>query len=155
MRAGDGQTPRILVVDDNPGDLELTQEALAESGVPHLLDVAHDGEEALAFLRREGEHGAARRPDLVLLDLNLPRIHGREVLAALRADPELRRMPVVFFTSSSAADDIAEIFELGANAYVAKPVDYKDFQRAVRAIAEFWLVVADLPPRRRRPRRAI
>ena len=135
----------ILLVEDNPGDVELTREALHDSKVHMNLSVAHDGVEALAFLRREGPHAEAPRPDLILLDLNLPRKDGRGVLAEIKAEPELRQIPVVILTSSQAEQDILKAYELHANCYVTKPVDLDQFITIVRSIEQFWFTVVKLP----------
>ena len=135
----------ILLVEDNPGDVRLTQEALREGKVVNRLHVARDGNDALGFLRREGEHAAAPRPDLVLLDLNLPGLDGREVLAEMKGDPGLRRIPVVVLTTSEADEDIARSYDLHANCFVTKPVDMEQFLRIVRSIEDFWLRVVKLP----------
>lgn len=132
----------ILLVEDNPADVRLTQEALREGKVKNNLSVARDGEEALAFLRREGQ----ARPDLILLDLNLPRRDGREVLKEIKADPELRRIPVVVLTTSSAEVDILKSYELHANCYITKPVDLDQFITVVKSIDDFWLTIVKLPP---------
>lgn len=137
----------ILLVEDNPGDVVLTREALRESKVHTNLSVAHDGATALAFLRREGAHAEAPRPDLILLDLNLPRVSGREVLAAIKADEQLRRVPVVVLTSSQAEQDVLATYDLCANCYVSKPVDLEQFIKVVRSIEDFWLTVVRLPRR--------
>jgi CheY-like chemotaxis protein len=137
----------ILLVEDNPGDVELTREALDEAKVRNNLRVARDGVEALAFLRREGEHAGAERPDLILLDLNLPRKDGRAVLAEIKADPDLRHIPVVILTSSQAEQDIVRAYDLHANCYVTKPVDLDQFIHIVRSIEQFWFTVVKLPPR--------
>ncbi|MEO8553820.1 MAG: response regulator [Kofleriaceae bacterium] len=131
----------ILLVEDNPADVRLTQEALREGKVKNNLSVARDGEEALAFLRREG----APRPDLILLDLNLPRRDGREVLKEIKADPDLRRIPVVVLTTSSAEVDILKSYELHANCYITKPVDLEQFITVVKSIDDFWLTIVKLP----------
>ncbi len=136
----------VLLVEDNPADVRLTEEALREGTVPLHLSVTPDGEEALAFLRHEGRYAAAPRPDLVLLDLNLPRLDGRAVLAAVKADPSLRRIPVVVLSTSEAAADIATSYDLHANCYVSKLPDLDQFFRVVRLIEEFWLAVARRPP---------
>jgi two-component system, chemotaxis family, response regulator Rcp1 len=135
----------VLLVEDNAGDVRLAQEALKGGRGLARLTVVRDGEEALAFLRRQGPHAAAPRPDLILLDLNLPRRGGREVLAAVKADEQLRRIPVIVFTSSEAERDVRDCYGLGANCYVSKPADVNDFLRVVRALEEFWLSVAKLP----------
>jgi len=136
----------ILLVEDNPGDVRLTREALREGKVRNNLNVVDDGVKALAFLRREGEYAEAPRPDLVLLDLNLPRMGGREVLEAIKANPELRSIPVVVLTSSQAEQDIARAYELQANCYVTKPVDLDQFIAVVKSIEDFWFTIVRLPP---------
>ena len=136
----------ILLVEDNPGDVRLTIEALKEAKVVNNLYVARDGVEALAFLRREGEHADAPRPDLILLDLNLPRKNGREVLAEIKADEKLRRIPVVILTTSASEQDIIETYNLHANCYVTKPVDLDQFVTVVKSIENFWLSIVRLPP---------
>lgn len=141
-------TPRpieILLVEDSPGDVTLTVEALRDARVANNLHVARDGEEALRFLRREGEFAEKPRPDLILLDLNMPRKDGREVLADLKADDELKRIPVVVLTTSQSEDDVAAAYNLSANCYVAKPVDLDQFLGVVRAIDDFWLSLVKLP----------
>ncbi len=141
-----GQPIEILLVEDNPADVRLTQEALREGKVKNSLNVARDGAEALAFLRREGPHAGAPRPDLILLDLNLPKKDGREVLAEIKADDELKRIPVVVLTTSSAELDILKSYSLHANCYITKPVDLEQFVTVVKAIDDFWLTVVRLPP---------
>lgn len=138
----------LLLVEDNPGDVRLTREALRESRVRNRITVARDGVEALEVLRREGVHANAPRPDLILLDLNLPRMNGREFLAEIKNDPAFARIPVVILTSSNEEEDIAKTYELRANAYVTKPVDFEQFFRVVRSIEDFWLTVVRFPPRR-------
>ena len=138
----------ILLVEDNPGDVRLTQEALREGKVKNRLHIARDGVEAMEFLRREGKHSAATRPDLVLLDLNLPRKDGREVLAEIKADPELKTLPVVVLTTSSAEADILKTYSLHANCYIQKPVDLDQFVTVVKSIDDFWLTVVRLPRER-------
>ena len=142
-----GATPPIdiLLVEDNPGDVELTREAFAESAVPSEIHVARDGESALAFLRREGEHARSPRPDLILLDLNLPGLDGKTVLAAIKADPELRPIPVIVLSSSQAEDDVVRAYQLQANCYVAKPVGFGRFSEIIRAIEQFWFSTVKLP----------
>jgi two-component system response regulator len=135
----------ILLVEDNPGDVELTREALHDSKVHMHLSVVNDGVEALAFLRRQTRYADAPRPDLILLDLNLPRKDGRGVLAEIKADPELRQIPVVILTSSQAEQDILRAYELHANCYVTKPVDLDQFITIVRSIEQFWFTVVKLP----------
>jgi two-component system, chemotaxis family, response regulator Rcp1 len=135
----------ILLVEDSPGDVKLTIEALRDADVPNNLHIARDGEEAMRFLRREKGFEDKPRPDLILLDLNMPRMDGREVLAAIKADDDLRRIPVIILTTSQSEDDIAEAYNLAANCYVAKPVDLDEFLDVVRAIDDFWLTLVRLP----------
>jgi CheY-like chemotaxis protein len=135
----------ILLVDDNPADLDLTREILGQSRHPVHLSSVSDGVEAAAFLRRQHDDGTACRPDLVLLDLNLPRKDGREFLAEMKQDRRLQKIPVVIFTTSQAESDIARSYELGANCYVSKPGNLHDFIAAVKAMEEFWLCQATLP----------
>ncbi|HEX6927300.1 MAG TPA: response regulator [Longimicrobiaceae bacterium] len=136
----------ILLVEDNPGDVRLTREALREGKVRNNLHVASDGVEALKFLRREEPYAEAVRPDLILLDLNLPRKDGREVLEEVKADPALRHIPVVVLTSSQAEQDILRAYDLHANCYVTKPVDLDQFIHVVRSIEDFWFTIVKLPP---------
>ena len=136
----------ILLVEDNPGDVRLTREALREGKVRNNLNVAPDGVEALKFLRREEQYADAVRPDLILLDLNLPRKDGREVLEDIKADPALRYIPVVVLTSSQAEQDILRAYDLHANCYVTKPVDLDQFSHVVRSIEDFWFTIVKLPP---------
>lgn len=135
----------VLLVEDNPGDVRLTREALREGKVRNNLHVAPDGVEALAFLRREGHYANAVRPDLVLLDLNLPRKDGREVLEEMKGDPALRNIPVVVLTSSQAEQDILKAYNLHANCYVTKPVDLDQFITVVKSIESFWFTIVKLP----------
>lgn len=135
----------ILLVEDNPGDVRLTMEGLKEGKVHNNLHVAKDGAEAMAFLRREGQHIGAVRPDLILLDLNLPRMDGREVLAAVKSDPKLKTIPVVVLTTSRAERDILRSYELQANCYITKPVDLEQFITVVKSIEDFWLTIVTLP----------
>jgi CheY-like chemotaxis protein len=141
-----GRPVEILLVEDNPGDVRLTREALREGKVRNNLSVASDGVEAIAYLRKEGEHAKAVRPDLILLDLNLPRMDGREVLKEIKADPVLRHIPVVVLTSSQAEEDIVRAYDLHANCYVTKPVDLDQFIRVVESIEDFWFTIVKLPP---------
>jgi len=141
-----GQAIEILLVEDNPGDVELTMEALNGAKVRNRLHVVTDGVEAMAFLRREGKYADAPTPDLILLDLNLPRKDGREVLAEVKADPLLGRIPVVVLTTSEAERDILESYELRANCFITKPVDLHQFIEVVQSIQGFWLTVVKLPP---------
>ncbi|HLI27394.1 MAG TPA: response regulator [Chloroflexota bacterium] len=147
LRPAAARPVEILLVEDNPGDVRLTVEALREARVANRLSVAADGQEALAFLRREGRYADAPRPDLILLDLNLPRKDGREVLAEIKADPVLRRIPVVVLTTSSAEQDILRSYDLHANCYITKPVDLEAFLTVVRAVEYFWLRIVALPGR--------
>jgi CheY-like chemotaxis protein len=140
------QPIQILLVEDDPGDVLITREALEHSKVVTDLHTVADGEEALAFLRREGDHADAVVPDLILLDLNLPRLDGREVLAQIKEDPILRRIPVVVLTTSAAEEDVLRSYDLHANAYVTKPVDFEQFVRVVRQVDEFFFTVVRLPP---------
>ena len=140
-----GRPIEILLVEDNPGDVRLAIEALRQSKVRNNLHVARDGVEAVAFLRRDGPHAGAPRPDLMLLDLNLPRRDGREVLADIKADPELHTIPVVILTTSGAEQDVLRSYELQANCYITKPVDLDQFITVVRSIEDFWLTIVTLP----------
>jgi chemotaxis family two-component system response regulator Rcp1 len=134
----------ILLVEDNPGDVRLTKEALKDAKVRNHLNVVMDGAEAMAFLRRQGKHAAAVRPDLILLDLNLPKKNGREVLEEIKKDDSLQHIPVVILTTSQAEQDILESYRLRANAYVTKPVDLEQFLKVVGLIEEFWLEIVKL-----------
>ncbi len=136
----------ILLVEDNPGDVRLTIEALKEGKVANQINVAFDGIEAMAFLHREGNYANAPKPDLILLDLNLPKKNGREVLAEIKMDPDLRYIPVVILTSSQAEKDIITTYNLYANCYITKPVDFDQFINVVRSIEDFWFTVVKLPP---------
>jgi len=135
----------ILLVEDNPGDVRLAEEALKEARVNNRLSVVPDGVEAMAFLRRQGPYADARRPDLILLDLNLPRKDGREVLDEIKSDPNLRRIPVVVLTTSQAEEDVIRSYNSYANCYITKPVDFAQFTEAVRSIENFWLMTVRLP----------
>ncbi|MDX3191425.1 response regulator [Streptomyces sp. MN03-5084-2B] len=137
----------ILLVEDDPGDVLMTREAFAHHKIRNPLHVAEDGVEALRFLKREGQFGAAPRPGLILLDLNLPRKDGRELLGEIKQDPVLRTIPVVVLTTSEAEEDILRSYELHANAYVTKPVDFEKFVEVVRKIDDFWVTVVKLPHR--------
>ncbi len=136
----------ILLVEDNPGDVRLTQEALKEGKLFNNLNVVEDGVEAMAFLHLEGKYSYAPRPDLILLDLNLPRKDGREVLAEIKEDPELRRIPVVVLTTSRAEQDIFKTYDLHANCYITKPVDLEQFIIVVKTLQDFWFTLVKLPP---------
>ncbi|MDJ0767008.1 MAG: response regulator [Myxococcota bacterium] len=136
---------KILLVEDNPADIDLTRENLDASKILHELHVVTDGLDALAFLNRESPHDSAPRPDLVLLDLNLPRKDGRELLADMKGDESLRRIPVVVLTSSQAEEDVVRTYDLQASAFVTKPVDLEGFGKIVRGIEEFWFSVVRYP----------
>lgn len=135
----------ILLVEDNPGDVRLTQEVLKEGRIRNTLNVVGDGAEALDFLHRRGVHANAKPQDLILLDLNLPKLNGREVLAEIKSDPLLRHVPVVVLTTSSAEADVLSAYDLHANCYITKPVDLDQFVRVVRSIEDFWLAIVRLP----------
>jgi CheY-like chemotaxis protein len=143
--AAHGEPIEILLVEDNPDDADLTVGALREGRVRNRVTVVDDGVEAMAYLRREGRHTAAPRPDLILLDLNLPRKNGREVLAEVKQDPSLRRIPVVVMTSSDDEKDVLAAYNLYVNCYVTKPVDLDQFIKVIRTIEHFWLSVVKLP----------
>ena len=136
----------ILLVEDNPGDVDLTRDAFENSKIRNTLHVAGDGVEAMALLRRQGKHADAPRPDLVLLDLNLPKKDGREVLAEIKADPDLRRIPIVVLSVSREEEDILKTYNLHANCYITKPIDLHQFMKVVQSIKEFWLTIVKLPP---------
>ena len=146
-----GRSPEIpmeiLLVDDDPGDVTLTREVLTEGKLYNNVHVVDDGQAAIAFLRREPPYDHMLRPDLVLLDLNMPRKDGREALAEIKADPDLRRIPVVILTTSGAEEDILRSYNLHANAYVQKPIDLDRFMQVVQSIDDFFLTVVRLPPR--------
>jgi chemotaxis family two-component system response regulator Rcp1 len=136
----------ILLVEDNPGDVDLTRETLLDSKLLNHMSVVNNGVEAMAYLRREGKYVDATRPDLILLDLNLPKKDGREVLAEIKVDERLRRIPVVVLTTSSAEKDILQTYDLHANCYITKPVNLDQFSAVVRAIEDFWFTIVRLPP---------
>jgi two-component system, chemotaxis family, response regulator Rcp1 len=138
----------ILLVEDNPGDVRLTQEAFKEGKIPVNLNVVMDGVEAILFLKKEGQYANQATPDLVLLDLNLPKRDGREVLEEIKTDPNLRRMPVVILTTSNAEQDIQKSYNLYVNCYINKPVDFDKFFEIIQKIEEFWLKTAILPSNR-------
>lgn len=138
-------TVEILLAEDNPGDVRLTIEALKESKIANRLSVVNDGVELLEFLRRRGQYADSPRPDLVLLDLNMPRMDGREALAEIKNDPALRQIPVVVLTTSQAEEDILKTYDLHVNCYITKPVDLDQFIKVVRSIEDFWLAVVKLP----------
>ncbi len=135
----------ILLVEDNPADVMLTREAFADCNVPVHFDVASDGEMAVKFLRREAPYQHATRPDLILLDLNIPKLDGREVLRFVKSDDELRCIPVVMLTTSTAEQDVVRMYDLHVNAYISKPVDFDKFLEVVHRIESFWLQTAILP----------
>jgi chemotaxis family two-component system response regulator Rcp1 len=137
----------ILLVEDNPGDVRLTIEALKEGKIANQINIAVDGIDAMAFLRREGKYASAPKPDLILLDLNLPRKNGREVLAEIKEDSRLKCIPVVILTSSQAEKDIVMTYNLHANCYIKKPVDFNQFIDVVKSIEDFWFNVVKLPPK--------
>lgn len=136
----------ILLVEDSPADIRLTQEALKDGKIRNRLHVVTDGEDAMDFLHRRGEYTDAVRPDLILLDLNLPRKDGREVLSEIKQDENLRRIPVVILTTSHAEEDVIKSYELHANCYIVKPVDLDRFLEVARSIEDFWLTIVKLPP---------
>lgn len=140
-----GRPVEFLLAEDNPGDVRLTKEALRESKISNNLNVVPDGVEAMAFLHREGKYADAPRPDVILLDLNLPKKDGREVLAEVKADLNLRLIPVVIITSSEAEQDVLRTYELHANCYVTKPVDLEQFIKVIQSIETFWLTIVTLP----------
>ena len=143
-----GEPVEILLVEDNPGDYRLTKEALKEGKVYNNLHWAQDGVEAIDFLKRQGKHAKAPRPDIILLDLNLPKKDGREVLSEIKGDDDLRKIPVVILTTSKAEEDVLKSYDLHANCYVTKPVDLDKFIVVVQSIDRFWLTVVTLPPGR-------
>ncbi len=147
MKQGGGKPIDILLVEDNPGDVMLVEEVLSDSKVWNRLHVVSDGEQAMEFVRRQGKHAGAPRPDIILLDLNLPKKSGREVLREVKTHPDLKTIPVVVLTSSKSDDDVVKSYELHANAYILKPVDFHQFMKVMRAIEDFWFVTVKLPPR--------
>jgi CheY-like chemotaxis protein len=136
----------ILLIEDSPADILLTREAFEESRILNTLHVAEDGVQAMDFLRKRGAHASAPRPDLILLDLNLPRKNGREVLAEIKADPDLRKIPIVVLTTSNAEEDVLKAYDLNANCYVVKPVGFDNFMEAMQSIRHFWFSIVTLPP---------
>ena len=141
-----GRPIEILLVEDNPGDVRLTREALTANKIRNTLHVVADGVQALAFLRKQGKHANAPRPNLILLDLNVPKKDGREVLAEIKGDGNLRRIPVVVLTTSGAEEDILKAYDLNANCYVTKPVNFDSFIQVVKSIESFWVTIVELPP---------
>jgi CheY-like chemotaxis protein len=143
---GDGRHIQVLLVEDSPGDVRLTEEAFRHANSSLTLHVVRDGVEAMSFLRQEGDYDHAPRPDLVLLDLNLPKMDGREVLAEIKVDEDLKTIPIVILTTSDAAEDVMKSYELQANCYLCKPVEFEAFERLVKSINDFWLTKVELPP---------
>jgi CheY-like chemotaxis protein len=141
-----GKPIEILMVEDNPGDVRLTMEALRDTKIRNNLSIVTDGAEALSFLRQEGEYAQAPRPDLILLDLNIPKKGGHEVLGEIKADQDLTRIPVVILTTSRDEQDILKTYNMHANCYITKPVDLDQFVRVVQSIESFWLTIVRLPP---------
>lgn len=141
-----GRPVDILLVEDNPGDVMLVEEVLGDSKIRNTLHVVSDGEQAMEFVRRQGEHARAPRPDLILLDLNLPRKSGREVLREIKSDPDLKSIPVVVLTSSKSEEDVIKSYELYVNAYILKPVDFHQFVKVMQGIEDFWFLIVKLPP---------
>lgn len=135
----------ILLIEDNPGDVRLTKEAFKESKILNNLRVVEDGLKALAFLRQQGDYTSASRPDLILLDLNMPKMDGRQVLAEIKKDPKLKNIPVIILTTSKAEQDILKSYDLHANCYIVKPVDLWQFNTVVQTIKDFWLSIVKLP----------
>ncbi|MEJ2628372.1 MAG: response regulator [bacterium] len=135
----------ILLVEDNPGDVDLTRDALEESKMKNKLFVVGDGEEALEFLYKKGKYADASRPDLIILDLNLPKKDGREVLADIKADDNLKRIPIVILTTSKAEEDVLKTYNLHANCYITKPLDFEQFLQVVKSIETFWMSIVVLP----------
>ncbi len=145
MREKTENSIEILLVEDNPGDQRLTKEALKDGKIRNNLYIVEDGEEALHYLKREAPYLEAVKPDLILLDLNLPRMNGEEVLKVIKADEELKRIPVVILTTSSADEDILKAYDLNANCYITKPVDFSQFIKVIKMIQEFWFTIVKLP----------
>jgi len=135
----------ILLVEDNPGDIRLTKEVLKEGKIKNMLSVVNDGEEAIDFLKKNGKYKDAISPDLILLDLNLPKKNGREVLIQIKSDPELSSIPVIILTTSDAENDIISTYASHANCYITKPVDFNQFINVIRVIEDFWLTIVKLP----------
>lgn len=147
MTRGEAGDPiEILLVEDNPGDVQLTRKAFKDAGLVNNLNVVNDGVAAMEYLRQEGEYAEATRPDMVLLDLNLPRKDGEEVLTEIKEDPDLKRIPVVILTSSDAEEDMIKSYNEHANAYLTKPVDFQGFLNVVQRVEGFWISVVEFPP---------
>jgi chemotaxis family two-component system response regulator Rcp1 len=140
-----GKVVEILLVEDNPGDVRLTQEAFNEGKMINYLNVVGDGIEAMSYLRKEGKYADVHQPDLILLDLNMPKKDGREVLAEIKKDPNLRHIPVIVLTTSQAEQDIFKSYDLHANCYITKPVDLDQFNTVIKSIKDFWLSIVKLP----------
>ena len=140
-----GRPVEILLAEDNPGDVVLTQEAFQDSKIINNLHVVHDGEEAIGFLRRQGKYASANRPDLILLDLNMPKKDGREVLAEIKSDESLKKIPVVVMTSSKAESDVVQTYNLHVNSYIVKPLNLERFAAVVETIEDFWFSIVVLP----------
>lgn len=149
MDSVNAQPLEILLVEDNPGDIRLIKEILKEGRINNNLNITEDGEEAMEFLRKEGEFANSPRPDLILLDLNLPKKDGREVLEEIKEDENLRRIPVVVLTTSTAEEDILKSYDMHANSYITKPVDFDQFIKVIKSIEDFWLEVVKLPEDKR------
>jgi CheY-like chemotaxis protein len=145
LQAGEPKIVDILLVEDNPGDVRLTKEALKEAKIHNMLHVVADGVEAMDFLRKTGGYSDVPVPDLIMLDLNLPRKDGREVLAEIKGDGELRRIPVVVLTTSSAEEDVLKAYDLHANCFITKPVDFIQFTMVIKSIEDFWFTIVKLP----------
>jgi len=145
--AADGREYLLMLVEDSPADVRLAQEVFRDAGFRHQLQIARDGEQALRMLRRQGEYSRLQLPDLVLLDLNLPRRDGREVLREIKQDPKLRHIPVLILSTSKAERDVTECYQAHANAYLVKPVDLEEFERLASMIRDCWLGMIQLPPR--------
>lgn len=145
MYEGQLRPLNVLLVEDNPGDVRLMREALRNGGISKKLEAVEDGEEALAYLRRQHPYSAAPKPDLIFLDLNLPKKDGREVLSEIKRDESLRRIPVVVLTTSEAERDISRVYDLHANCYVKKPTDLDEYMEVIRACENFWLHIVRLP----------
>ena len=147
MNENDALPIKILLVEDNPGDVRLTIEALKDCKIRNTLDSVEDGEDALAYLRKEGKYAAVTTPDLILLDLNLPTLHGKDVLAQVKADASLRAIPVIILTVSQAEHDVVRAYDLQANAYINKPIDLDQFITVIHSIENFWFTIVKLPGR--------
>ncbi len=148
MITDDSEKPiEILLVEDSPGDVRLTKEALKESKLRNVLSVVNDGVEALRYLRQEETYAKAARPDLILLDLNLPKKDGHEVLREIKEDPNLKRIPVIILTTSKTEEDVVATYNNHANCFITKPVDFNQFLNVIRKLEDFWLMIVKLPPK--------